>query len=377
MTSQPSETRLARGVVIFIALVVAFNLLVLLVRIFTNSETVEGPAGSSYVTGPFGTAAIYELFDELGQEPLRLTSGMTSRTLDPSDALFILEPRFAGATEPELVALERFVDQGGRLIISGAFADSFIEPLFDDVPAWDFGELSSKASTVFPTVPSPDVRTLSGNTFGGWSEPGAFLPLVVDEFGLPVVIQRNSGAGTVIWLGDGSFLANRWVGELDNAAFAVALSDGRQPVFNEVVHGAADGGSLLPERWRTAFWLALAAVVVALVAYGYRNGPPEEVVRRLDPERIGYVESMAGNIARSADSRLAVQPIRSTARRLLIGRDASAGARIDNQRLIELATHHGLSRQEAEALINEDDSSDPIDVAAAFATLQRRLKERL
>ena len=91
------------------------------------------------------------------------------------------------------------------------------------------------------------------------------------------------------------------------------------------------------------------------------------------------MESVAGIVARTRSDRQALSPIRTTARRLLAGRDRRQGSsdRIDNERLLELAKAHGLSDDEAKVLVNETEEADPMDVAAAFATLQRRIKERL
>ena len=379
MTQPPREERLARGVIIFIAIVVALNLLILGVRAITRSETVDGPPGSTFVTNANGTAALYELYQEIGLDPERLTTGMSSRTLDPTDILFILEPGFIEIADTERLALEDFVQSGGRLVVSGAYASSVLGEMFEDFPVWNFGDTSEKATPAIPGIPADGIGVVSGSTLGGWEDPGRFLPLMVDEFGLPIVVEGGYGDGTVVWVSEVSYLANRNLGNLDNAEFAVALTAGRHPVFNEVIHGAGEGTALLPERWRAAFWLGLLAVVVALIAYGYRMGPPEEEERRLDPERVGYVESVAGITARSGDTRRALEPIRTTARRLLAGRDRrQAGVeRIDNERLIEMASRHGLTRDEAQALVSETDETDPLEVAAAFATLQRRLKERL
>ena len=377
MTNQPQETRLARGVIIFIAVIVGLNLLILGVQAITGDGTVTGPAGSSYVTGPFGTAGVYELYDRVGLEPERLTTGMTQRTLDPATVLFILEPGFIQVADTERLALEGFLQEGGRLILSGAFAPELVADVFEDFPNWGFTEVSDTAVPVFPGVPAPGISSIGGSTFGGWEDPESLLPLMVDETGTAVVLEGRVGQGSVVWLSEVDFLTNRQLANADNAAFAIAITAGRSPVFNEVIHGASEEASILPDRWRAAFWLAVGAVLAALIAYGYRAGPPEEVERRLDPERVGYVESVAGIIARTGDNRRALQPIRSTARRLLIGRGRGAGDRISNERLIELATRHGLTREEAALLVEEGETSDPMEVAAAFATLQRRIKERL
>ncbi len=376
---QPREERLARGVIIFIAVVVGLNLLILGVRAIIRSGSVTGPPGSTLVTDADGTAALYELYGAIGLDPERLTTGMSPRTLDPADTLFILEPGFIDIAETEQVALESFLRDGGRLVLSGAFADSVIGDFIDDLPVWDFSEVSEKATPVFPGVPAESVISVAGSTLGGWDDPGPFLPLLTDESGVPVVMEARIGDGSVVWLSEVSYVANRNLGSVDNARFAVALTAGRQPMFNEVVHGVTEESGLLPDRWRTAFWLGLIAVLVGLIGYGYRMGPPEEVERRLDPERIGYVESVAGIIARTGDDRQALGPIRTTARRLLIGRDRGQidRGRIDNERLIQMAARHGLTRDEARILVSEIDDADPMEVAAAFATLQRRIKERL
>lgn len=379
MIEQPREERLARGVVIFIAVVVGLNLLILGVRAITRSETVTGPPGSTFVTSADGTAALFELYQRVGLAPERLTTGMSSRTLNPNDTLFILEPGFIEIADTERLAVDDFLEAGGRLVISGAFATGLLGETFEDAPVWDFGELSAKATPVFPDVPAAGVGSVNASTLGGWVEPKGFLPVLVDEFGVPVLIEAKFGDGTVVWLSEVSFVANRNLGDLDNAALAVALTGGRKPVFNEVIHGAGESAGLLPDRWRTAFWLALAAVAVGLVAYGYRTGPPEEEARRLDPERVGYVESVAGIMARTGNQRQALSPIRTTARRLLAGRDPRQAAteRLDNRRLIEMARRHGLTEDEARVLVSETDDADPMEVAAAFATLQRRIKEHL
>ena len=150
----------------------------------------------------------------------------------------------------------------------------------------------------------------------------------------------------------------------------MALADGRTPVFDEVIHGYGVSGQVIPDTWTVAFWLALATGIVALVAYGWRSGPPEEVTRDLGPRRSDYVDAVGSLLARSSDRSGALVPIRRAAVNLL-GVES-----LNEEAQLAAARRQGLSEEEAKALLVDEDA-DPTDVGLAFVKLHEQTKEML
>jgi hypothetical protein len=130
------------------------------------------------------------------------------------------------------------------------------------------------------------------------------------------------GAGRVVLLASASPLRNGYLGDADNAAFALDLAGGpgRAVVFDEYAHGYGSGGiDALPSRWKWALLLAGLAALVWMWSAARRFGPPQDAERPVAPARVGYVDGLATVLA-ATDARFvgaAVEPVGRAARAAL------------------------------------------------------------
>jgi hypothetical protein len=366
-----ADFRLGRLLVISVALIAGVNLLVFLVRQVMEGEAVDGPAGSSYVTTASGVGAMFEMYEQLGLHPVRLRDSFLREPMQVDQVLFQMnETTVSVEEEVEARAVRDFVTGGGRLILAGPVSEGYLRVLSEDYPVYALEDGIGPVEQVFSDLPASGVATIESDTIGVIAEPRTWTPLYVDDQGRVLVVVSGLGSGEVYWIADYTFFANSHIALADNASLAVALADGRQPVFDETIHGFFNNAGLIPQQWLLAFWLGLAAALVAVVSYGTRRVPPEEFKRDLAPARAQYVDSMGSLLARAKDESAALKPIREAAMALL----TTASGEPDGQ--TRLAMMLGLAPHEVSSLL-DDDSPDPVVMGQAFAKLELALKERL
>ena len=370
MTAERRDIPLARTILLVVAIVVGLNVMFLLVRALVGREVVDGPAGSSFVTTGQGTAALFELYERNGLDPVQKRVSPARETVSPSDVFMQITSGAAQPDEATASALRTFVANGGRLVIAGLVPDEYIEEITGESAEWTVERLDGAASQVFPDVPAVGPIPIEAPVLAIFVEPGPWVPWYVLDDGRFPVLQLRVGRGDVIWISDGSYFSNARLAIQANSSFALALADGRTPVFDEVIHGYGETGQSIPDAWTVAFWLGLATALVALVAYGWRSGPPEEVTRDLGPRRADYVDAVGSLLARSPDSAGALEPIRRTAVRVL------GAESLDEEGQLVAARRQGLTDDEARALLADDDA-DPADVGLAFVKLYEQTKEKL
>ena len=118
-------------------------------------------------------------------------------------------------------------------------------------------------------------------------------------------------------LASSSPLQNAFLGDADNAAFAldVAGGAGRAVVFDEYAHGFGSGGlGALP----TAVEMGARARRRGRRGVDLVGGPPLRATRAteraLPPPRVGYVDGLATVLSATADRGVVTQPIAPVAR---------------------------------------------------------------
>ena len=172
---------------------------------------------------------------------------------------------------------------------------------------------------------APEVRGVSvvdaDPSDGAWDDVGSTTSILGSD-GASLAVVANAGSGRVVLLASASPLRNGFLGEADNAAFALDLAGGpgRAVAFDEYVHGFGQGGlGALPSHWKVALLVAGLAVAVWMWSAARRFGPPERAERTFPPARVEYVEGLATVLA-ATDSGLvgeAVEPVHRAARSAL------------------------------------------------------------
>jgi hypothetical protein len=267
-------------------------------------------------------------------------------------------------TPPDLRAVRRFAERGGRVVLAGATRGRLLRELVDRPPR--FARERGGAARPLASVPeTAGVREVRADAPGVYAEPGGARP-ALGRAGSSVLLVDDVGRGRVALLAQFAPLTNRALADADDALLGLRLAGerGRRVAFAESVHGfgRASGLAALPDRWRWALGgLALAGLVL-VASRARRLGPPEAEGRDLAPPRSQYALALAAALERTGARAAAVEPARERARGLL-ARRAGLGPSPSAEEIARAAGRLGLPDDERAAL-----SAPPVDDAAVLAT---------
>lgn len=323
-TITPEGRKIRSNIVAGAVSILAIMVALLVVSVFGSDDAVDGPAGSSFVTTSLGTAGLYETLEELGADVARNRRPIDAATLAGVDALMTLEVGGMFYDPFERAAIRNAVESGMTLITSGSPNAELFEQVAGEVPEW------------IPSAPGEGRSTIGNGVIAaprfGVFEPGAGLPLVVagDRH---LVVAFAVGDGKIVAFSDSASIGNQGLGLFDNAEFVIRQSGIDTVVFDEFRHGFTEQGSTglldaAPQSWSNTLRLLGVALVIALVAYGRRFGPPEPQGRAFVPSRRQLIDSVASTLRRTGSPVEATEPVRSLAkreirRRAMLGPDAS------------------------------------------------------
>lgn len=346
----PQPARWALG---FGTIILGLNLLgVALDALYGGAAS--GPGSSTYTTGSEGAAAYAELLRRDDREVVALRRAPSEVELDPAAALFVLSAPDVGSSDAE--ALAAFVQAGGRLIVSVDEPARWLSELMPSAPTWVAGGPTDSEALV-PVAETSGVSSVVGAGGGSW-EPGSALPILGD--GTVSAAIAASGDGSIVFLADPTVLHNGFLDRSDNAAFGMAIAGDRERVmFAETFHGyeEATGFGALPAAGRAAIFLLLVGVLMVMLAYGRRFGPPDRIRRDFPPPRRAYVDALASSLAKMKDPHEVVGPLRSRARSAL-ARRLHVANHVSDDELLAVASRHGVER-DAQTLLrpvrNQDD----------------------
>lgn len=288
-------TGLSRGqriAVVIVTAIVGFNVVLASLRSFVGGEP-GGPVSSSFSTGSDGLEAYADLLRAQGHPVTRLRSSVAKTDLPTDATVVVADPD--KLTRPKAVALARFVEGGGRLVVTGSAGEQLVAALSGVPISHHDRDPAARLDVWFPSADTGSARALAGDRGGRWADIGPMVPLAGDDQG-PSIVAVPVGKGHLIAVADTSLLHNGTLGQADNAALALALAGerGRPVIFAESVHDAGSGGwKALPATWRYTVYGLLIALAVGLWAFGTRFGPPEPQRRELRPPRRDHVDAIA------------------------------------------------------------------------------------
>lgn len=293
--------------------------LVLASTLVSHSQTEAGLSAypSSYSTGWDGAKAAYLLLQELGYQAVRWDESPTKLREDGAQVLVLAEP-LQSPTQEEKLALQQFLQDGGRVLATGASAGALLPEATRFSPGFPLQE-----QTKFkPLLPSPLIRNapeISMIAPEHWEpKSGAQLAVYGNEE-TAAVITYNVGKGQVIWWGASTPLTNAGIRESGNLSLflnSIGAPTGGRILWDEYFHGTH--GSLWTYLERTPVPWAIAQFAIVFLAvlatYSRRQGPISVpvAVSRLSPlefvETLGDLYSSAH--AGSAAVRIAYQRLR-------------------------------------------------------------------
>lgn len=351
---------LPTGIRVAIAVVsglIALNLAALIADAADRSGP-QGPPSSVTSTGPDGLAAYESLLQRFGNPTERLDGDLSDGGLDPGATLVVLQPD--ALSQEQVDSLREFAQSGGRLVIGGAEL-SPEELVVDDPPA-------AAPLPADPVLPpgfagegvSSDATRVRTAGLGSWRSDDA--PPGTGE----LIVTRSTGSGEVLLLADPSAVQNEYLGDADNAGFALALAGGpgRAVQFAEGLRGSGRGLAAIPGSWRLALGLLALAALLWLAAAVRRVGAPDGGGLQPSPPRGEYVDALGSLLSRSGGERELTEAIRAAASREITRRSGRAPSR--SEELAAAAVAGGASEADAAMLATGASDRDGM-VAAARA----------
>jgi hypothetical protein len=349
------------------AIVIAAALALILLGYERNAAQRPVPPSvfSTYDSGPNGYRALFTVLRQAGADvaqfdrPLALLGPQTGTlvisdyTADASSNL--LNPKKDG------IALDRFVRNGGRLVVLYSATAGTNEPL---VP----GGLGRQIATSERQAVSlaDDRFTVGADRVSGpidavfpYSERYG-EPLFANDSGI-VALGYAHGKGEVIAITTPALFGNAYLRRAGNLAFAYNVITGHGPAaFDEYVHGYDDNLSLwaaLPQPVHDAAFIVAGILLLAVAGASVPFAPPIPAEPADERDSSAFLDAMAALMRRARARRVAVAAFAQNARRLY--------RRSEDERVREAAA-------EIEGLAAGDDVSDEALLRAAV--LDHRLR---
>jgi len=317
-------------------------LMVLTTVLAPPPQETELPIPSTYSTQSHGAAAAYRLLANLHYPVRRWESPPTELDGEAENTLLILAEPMQPPNDKERKALEEFVEEGGRVLFTGANISDYFP---DAQLSREFPDAQWKSLTPsLPTRFTRGVKHISMKVGGYWKAIGAEQLSVLQDEGKPVVVTWSVGDGLIIWWAGSTPLSNAGITREDNFTFflnTVTSSEQDEPYriyWDEYYHGQRSSPwayvGKTPLAW-SALQIALLVLVV-LFTFSRRSGPvyvPREV-SRLSP--LEFVDTLGGLYERAGAGASAISV--SLARlRTRLTRQLGLGMNTPNEELAEAA----------------------------------------
>lgn len=237
--------------------------------------TTEIP--SSYSPSWNGAKGAFLLLQDLGFDVSRWEHPPTELSVDAADRVLILADPTLAPTEEERLAISEFIQNGGRVVASGALASQFL-PLASKFEAGDSFEDRQSFDALIPSPLVRDAPQISMLPPVNW-QPKSMQELVIyGNEDTAAVETYKFGKGQVIWWADSTPLTNGGVREIGNLAFFLNCMGSPSRVhvlWDEYFHG--ERGSLLSFFARTPLLWALGQLglifLAILATHSRRFGP--------------------------------------------------------------------------------------------------------
>ncbi len=294
---------------------------VLLLGLASRNGRNDGEPLDPRSTGPLGARALVLLLERFGAD-VSIGGGLPA---EGGTALLLKDE----LNEEETAALERWVDDGGTLIVAdprSSFAPALApsssgifspEELEDDDEGGDRlrprCSLSALAAVGAIEVEAPLGLRVRTGSIGCFPVPdgGAFL------------VAQGSGAGSIVALGGGGPFVNEQLDQADNAVLAVSLMATTPGTSLTIVEPSIPGGGarglrdLVSRRVKDGLWQLLVAFGVFALWRARRLGRPVE-----EPQPVSIAGSelvvAVGNLLQQGRQRdAAARMMRSSLRRTM------------------------------------------------------------
>jgi hypothetical protein len=288
---------------------ILFILIVALVVLSPQDEE-SSSTPSTYSSVSSGAKAAYLFLEEQGYKVERWEKSPVELPADPTNTILVLALPFAPANKLEKNALELYLAQGGKILVTGSVI-SFYLPDADVEP--------EPAPSILPKEYQPEVP--SSLTRGGAIKmsPSGYWKTVSSKYivhyadeGKPIVVSYKVGKGEVIWWAASRPLTNIGIRESGNFGLllgSLGNSEDVRILWDEYFHGYQRSMmSYIAEPPLKYGFLQFCLVVLALLfTFARRNGPirPLYEASRLSP--LEFVHTLGGLYQRAKATETALE----------------------------------------------------------------------
>jgi hypothetical protein len=288
---------------------ILFILIVALVVLSPQDEE-SSSTPSTYSSVSSGAKAAYLFLEEQGYKVERWEKSPVELPADPTNTILVLALPFAPANKLEKNALELYLAQGGKILVTGSVI-SFYLPDADVEP--------EPAPSILPKEYQPEVP--SSLTRGGAIKmsPSGYWKTVSSKYivhyadeGKPIVVSYKVGKGEVIWWAASRPLTNIGIRESGNFGLLLGSLGNSKDVrilWDEYFHGYQRSMmSYIAEPPLKYGFLQFCLVVSALLfTFARRNGPirPLYEASRLSP--LEFVHTLGGLYQRAKATETALE----------------------------------------------------------------------
>lgn len=340
----PVGVRIGIGAVV---VVVTVNLVIGALDAATRGADLSGTDSDPASTAPDGIAAWVELLDRNGVDTELV--GETDLALGSTANRTIVALGSDELAPAEARRLEEFVTAGGRLVAGTEVGPALVRSLVDLLPVWS--PAGTERAEAVGSAPEIDgIEEVHAEGVGSWSDVGTSRALLEGESRV-VASVASVGAGSVVFLADPSIVQNAFLGEADNAGFALQIvGEAATTVFVLPSDGGATGLAAVPDRWKLALVGLIVAFLVGAVAAGRRIGPPDPQTPPRQPPRRAFVDAIGLALERTRRPETALEPLRARARAQLTQR---VGLPVDasDEELRSAAARLGWSTEEVSVVL--------------------------
>lgn len=285
-------------------------LIIIIALALAPQNEQESLVPSTYSAQSPGAKAAFLLLQEQGYDAERWERPPDELPTDASKTVLVMAYPTTYPTSEEKDALQRYLDQGGKILATGSTSGSYLpmahlemEPLPD--PEWKEYE-----PRVLSTLTRAGKIKMSPAAY--WDSTSLHYLVHYAREARPIVVSYKVGRGEVIWWGSSIPLTNAGISEAGNLGLLLnSLGNAREVhvFWDEYFHGSRRTlGSYIGEP--PVWWALLQCgfiVLAMLLTYSRRNGPIRawSEPKRLSP--LEFVHTLGGLYLRANATQAALE----------------------------------------------------------------------
>jgi hypothetical protein len=280
-----------------------FILLVIIALSLTQEEE-ESYVPSTYSAQSRGAKAAFLMLQESGYKAERWEQSPVHLPSDPKHTVLVLASPYREPSRDEQNALQTFLSEGGKILVTGANAPGYLPKVDVETEALQIPSPKEYQPQLLTPLTRGGAIQMSPAAYWKGNLPGTLVHYADEN--RPIVVSYNFGRGEVIWWASSTPLSNAAIGKSGNMALLLnSLGDAKDVhiLWDEYFHSVSD--SLMSYVLDPPAFFGLAQCLLVFLAlmftFSRRNGPihPLPEPSRLSP--LEFVNTL-GKLYRRANA---------------------------------------------------------------------------